>query len=382
MEKSLIYLDTAATTKPYEEAAKEVYEVMLNNYGNPSSINQLGVEAEKKLEESREKIAKTLNAAKEEIVFTSGASEGNNFLIKAFSNKNCNIITMEIEHPSVLNTYRALEEEGVEVRYIKISCTGHIDFKELEEAIDKNTVLVTIAHVNNEVGTIQNLEKIGEIIKGKSSRAKFHVDAAQSYGKIPIDIKKSKIDVLTASGHKFKGPKGAGFVYIKKGLVPKAHIVGGGQEKGFRSGTENLPAISGMALAAELSCKNMEENFKKAKEIKTYLMEKLKTIDNIIFNSDDSEEFSPYILNVSFLGVRGEVLLHALEGDNIYVSTGSACSSKKLKAKKIVNYLGRNEKEAEGAIRFSFHNDLTKEDMDYVVEKLKRSLTFLRRVKR
>lgn len=382
MEKSLVYLDTAATTKPYEEVAKEVYDVMLNTYGNPSSINMLGVEAERKLEENREKIAKTLNVSKEEIIFTSGASEGNNFLIRAFSNKNCNIITIEIEHPSVLNTYKAFEEEGIEVRYVKVGCTGHIDLEELEKAIDKNTALVTIAHVNNEVGTIQNLEKIGEIIKEKSSRAKFHVDAAQSYGKIPIDIKKAKIDVLTASGHKFKAPKGAGFVYIKKGLVPKALIFGGGQEKNFRSGTENLPAISGMAVAAELSYKTMEESFQKVKEIKTYLMEKLKTIDNIIFNSEDSEEFSPYILNVSFLGVRGEVLLHALEGDNIYVSTGSACSSKKQKAKKIVNYLGRNEKEAEGTIRFSFHDELTKEDIDYVIEKLKRSLMFLRRVKK
>lgn len=382
MEKKLIYLDTCSTTKPFEEVAKAVYEGMINFFGNPSSVHKLGVIAEKKLDEARIKISKTLEVGKEEIIFTSGASESNNFIINAFIFEGCNIITTEIEHPSVLMAYKRLEEKKVDVRYLKVDKSGRIDLKELEEKIDKNTVLISLSYVNNEIGTIEELEAVGNLIKNKSNRAKFHLDGAQSYGKLPVHLKLWRVDFFTTSAHKFNGPKGIGFAYLKKGLLPKPLIFGGGQEQNFRSGTENLPAILGMTVAAEINYFSMEDNIKKVSELKAYMMKRLREIDDVIFNCEGNEKFSPYILNVSFLGIRGEVLLHQLEEEDIYVSTGSACSSKKLKKKSILSYIGRTAKEAEGTIRFSFSKELTIEDLDFVIEKLKFSLGFLRRVKR
>lgn len=377
-----IYFDNAATTPPTEEVIESVVVGMKEYYGNPSSLHKLGLNAERMLLTSREELAKTINATSDEIFFTSGGSEGNNFILKGIGKSGNNIITTKFEHPSVLNALNELREQGIIVHELSLNENGEVDLEELKSFIDKNTVLVSIMHVNNEIGTIQPIEEIGKIIKNNSSRAKFHVDGVQSYGKIAIDVKKANIDYLTVSSHKFHGPKGVGFCYIRKGLRLKPLISGGGQESGFRSGTENLPGVMGMVVAAKMAQASIKESYKKVWEIKEYFIEKLKGIENIKINSPLKENISPYILNVSFTGIRGEVLLHALEENGIFVSTGSACSSRGGKESHVLKALGLDYKDIDGAIRFSFSRFNTLEEVDLSNEALKKSLLFLRRVRK
>lgn len=377
-----VYMDNSATTRPYEEVIDEMVDVMKNYYGNPSAAYNLGLKAEKKCNEARDIIASTINAARNEIIFTSGGSESNNFSLKGFAKKGTHIITTGMEHPSVMNTCSQLEEEGVKVTYLDMDKNGHVDLNELENAITKDTVIVSIMHVNNEFGVVQDLEKIGKIIKKKSSRAKFHVDAVQSYGKLHIDVKKYNIDLLSASGHKIHGPRGVGFVYVKSGLNPKPLINGGGQEQNLRSGTENLAAISAMSVAAKIMNRNIDKNYDKIKTLKSYFIEKLNSIDNIRVNSGSGEDYLPHILNVSFMGVRAEVLLHLLEESGIYVSNGSACSARRNKKNYVLKTIGLTDEQIEGAIRFSFNEKNTNEEVDYIMEKLKSGLQMLRRIKK
>ena len=376
-----VYLDNSATTKPYEVVIEKMNDIMRNYYGNPSSSHSFGIKAEKILNESREQIAKTLNCTKEEIIFTSGGSESNNFIIKGFAKEGGNIVTTPIEHPSVLNTFKELEEQGVEVRILNVAEDGRIKVDELEKVIDKDTLLVSIMHVNNEIGTIQDIKTLGKIIKEKGGRTKLHVDGVQSYGKFNIDVKEFNIDAFSASAHKIHGPRGVGFVYLKKGLVPKPLISGGGQEKSFRSGTENLPAIAGFAEAARVIHQSMDDNFNKVNDLKKYFIDRLKEFKDIKINSPLEESFSPYILNVSFRGVRGEVLLRALDGEGIYVSTGSACSAKDTKDSHVLKAICLKDTEIKGAIRFSFSECNTKDEIDYTINALSNSLRFLRRGK-
>lgn len=379
-----IYLDNSATTKPYKEVIEEIARAMEEYYGNPSSLHKIGLASEKKLTEAREFLAKTINTSKEEIYFTSGGSESNNLIIKGLVKPGHHVITTVFEHHSVLMTYNELEREGVKVTYLNVDKNGQISLEELKNAICKDTVLVSIMHVNNEMGAIQDLEAIGRIIKENSSRAKFHVDAVQSYGKLDIDVKKMNIDLLTASSHKIHGPKGIGFSYIKKGIILRSLIIGGSQEGGFRGGTQNVPAIIGLKKAAEITFNNKEENNNHVEELKKYMVDRLGEIDNIRINSPIGEEFSPYILNVSFNGIRAEVLLHLLEDNNIYVATGSACTSRTsaVKGSYVIKSLGLRKEEIESAIRFSFSKFNTKEEIDRVIEVLKSSLKFLRRVRK
>ena len=377
-----IYFDNAATTPHTEEVIESVVVGMKEYYGNPSSLHKLGLNAERMLLTSREELAKTINATSDEIFFNSGGSEGNNFVLKGISKPGNNIITTKFEHPSVLNALNELREQGVIVHELSLDENGEVDLEELKSFIDKNTVLVSIMHVNNEIGTIQPIEEIGKIIKDNSTRAKFHVDGVQSYGKIAIDVKKANIDYLTVSSHKFHGPKGVGFCYIRKGLRLKPLISGGGQESGFRSGTENLPGVMGMVVAAKMAQASIKESYKKVWEIKEHFIEKLKGIENIKINSPQKENISPYILNVSFTGIRGEVLLHALEENGIFVSTGSACSSRGGKESHVLKALGLDYKDIDGAIRFSFSRFNTIEEVDLSNEALKKSLLFLRRVRK
>jgi len=377
-----IYFDNAATTPPTEEVIESIVVGMKEYYGNPSSLHKLGLNAERMLLTSREELAKTINATSDEIFFTSGGSEGNNFILKGIGKSGNNIITTKFEHPSVLNALNELREQGIIVYELSLNENGEVDLEELKSFIDKNTVLVSIMHVNNEIGTIQPIEEIGKIIKDNSTRAKFHVDGVQSYGKIAIDVKKANIDYLTVSSHKFHGPKGVGFCYIRKGLRLKPLISGGGQESGFRSGTENLPGVMGMVVAAKMAQASIKESYKKVWEIKEHFIEKLKGIENIKINSPRKENISPYILNVSFTGIRGEVLLHALEENGIFVSTGSACSSRGGKESHVLKALGLDYKDIDGAIRFSFSRFNTIEEVDLSNEALKKSLLFLRRVRK
>ena len=379
-----IYFDNSATTKPYKEVIEDTLVVMEEYYGNPSSLHKIGLKAEKRITEAREVLAKSINASKEEIYFTSGGSEANNLIIKGIAKPNHHVITTKFEHHSVLTTYEELEKNGVLVTYLDVDSNGQISLEDLENAIRKETVLISIMHVNNEMGAIQDIEKIGKLIKEKSSRAKFHVDVVQSFGKFDLDVKKLNIDLLSASAHKIHGPKGVGFAYVKKGIILASLINGGSQEGGFRGGTQNVSGISGFKVATEITLGNMKENYKRVSEVKSYMIERLKEIDNIRINSEDSERFSPYILNVSFIGTRAEVLLHLLEEADIYVATGSACTSKtsSIKGSYVIKELGLKKEEVESAIRFSFSEANTKEEVDKTIEVLKNSLRFLRRVKR
>lgn len=377
-----VYFDNSSTTKISEEVIDEVVLGMKNFYGNPSSLHNLGLKSEKKLKECRELLAKTINAKENEIYFNSGGSEGNNSVLKGILKGGSHFITTPFEHASILNIIKKLENNDVKVTFLKINKEGKVDLEHLRESITKDTALVSIMHVNNEIGVIQDLEAIGAIIREKSSRAKFHVDGVQGYGKLFIDVNKMNIDFLTVSAHKFHGPKGVGFMYIKKPNALSPLIEGGSQEAGARAGTQNISGIMGMTLAAKIANKNIKENYKKVFKIKERFIQKLKFIENININSPLNESFSPYILNVSFKGIRGEVLLHFLEEVGIYVSTGSACSSKEREkhgGSYVLKELELNKDEIQGALRFSFSDDNNEEEVDYVIDNLNKGLKFLRR---
>ncbi len=378
-----VYFDNSATTKPSEEVVEVMKEAMINYYGNPSSLHSLGLKCQNKLIEAKKNIAEKIGAVKEEIFFTSGGSESNNMILKNFTKTGNHIITTKFEHASVLNSLKYLENNGIRVTYLNVNEFGFIDLKELEEAISKNTVLVSIMQVNNEIGSIQNLEKIGKIVKEKSQRARFHVDGVQGFGKIKVDVKKCNIDFYSASAHKIHGPKGVGFCYVRKGLNINPLIEGGGQESGVRAGTENLPGILAFVKASDLAFESIDNNYKNVFELKKYFIERLEEIKDIKVNSPLLDSISPYILNVSFFGVRAEVLLHMLEEKGIFVSTGSACSSKSAgtKGSHVLNAIGLKQKCIQGAIRFSFSKYNTKEEVDYTIENLQKSLKFLRRIK-
>ncbi len=375
-----VYFDNSATTKPYEEVVDTVADTMRNYFGNPSSAHHLGIIAEQKMSECRDAMAKTINCSKDEIIFTSGGSESNNFAIKGFAKAGAHIITTRIEHPSVINVYKELENEGVQVTYLELNAEGKISIDNLMESLTKDTVLVSIMHVNNEIGSVQDIETIGKVLKEKSSRVKFHVDAVQSYCKTPINVKEAKVDLLSASAHKIHGPRGIGFSYLKKGLMPKSLICGGGQERNLRSGTENLAAIAGFSVAAYKTWSNMKNSYEKVTVLKNYFMERLDEIENIKINS--FEGCSPYILSTSFLGVKSEVLLRTLDDKGIYVSAGSACSAKGNKESHVLKALGLSDEEIRGTIRFSFNAENTNEEIDYTIEVLKESISFLRRLRK
>ncbi len=374
-----VYLDNSATTKPYDEVIDSIADTMRKYYGNPSSAYSLGLKAELKMNESRDIIARTINCSRDEIIFTSGGSESNNFLIKGFIKPGKHLITTKIEHPSLLNTCRQLENQGVKVTYLNVNNRGEINLEELAASITRETQIVSIMHTNNEIGIVQDIEYIGKYIKERNSRIKFHVDAVQGYGKYNIDVKKSNIDLLSASGHKIHGPRGIGIAYVRKGLVPVPLICGGGQEKGFRSGTENLASIVGFTKAAEKVYKNREKNFNKVNNLKKYFIDKLKDMPKVKINSE-GDNYSPYVLSVSFIGIKGEVLLHLLEEENIYVSTGSACSARSNKDSHVLKAIGLKKEELDGTIRFSFTEDNSLEEIDYTLDVLIRSFKFLRRV--
>lgn len=379
----MIYFDNSATTKPHKEVVDEVVLCMENYFGNPSSAHRLGIEAEKRMKTARENVAKLINAQANEIVFTSGGSESNNTAIKGIVRMGDHIISSKIEHPSVLKTLKELEEEGIEVTYLDVDNNGVINLEQLKNSIKNNTKLVTIMHVNNEIGSIQPIEKIIKIVKDTNKKTKIHVDAVQSAGKIKIDVKKLDVDLMSISSHKIHGPKGSGGLYIKKGINIKPLISGGGQENEIRSGTENLPMISGFGVASKIILDNIENKIKHVNNIKEHFVNRLSEIEDIRINSPIDDVHIGNILNVSFKGIKGEVLLHALEDYDIYVSTGSACSAKKSSHKNyVLPAIGLDECYISGAIRFSFSYLNTIEEVDATIEALKSILKFLRRIKK
>ncbi|AFS77959.1 cysteine desulfurase IscS [Gottschalkia acidurici 9a] len=380
-----VYLDNSATTKPRDEVINEMILMLKDEYGNPSSLHRMGLEVEKKIEASRKIIADFLKVRKEEITFTSGGTESNNIAIQSivnkFSRNGKHIITTKIEHPSVLNVFKHYQEKGYDVTYLDVDENGVLNLEQLEESITNKTILLSVMSVNNEIGTIQPIEKIRNIINSKNKNVKLHVDGVQAFGKIDIDINKLGIDAFTFSGHKVHGPKGIGGIFIKKGLNLESIAFGGEQEKGLRSGTENVPGIIGLGKAVEILEKNFKQEKEKILELKNYFYEKVKgNIENIKINSFLDDLGTPHIINISFIGVRGEVLIHYLEDSGIYVSTSSACSSKGKGKSHVLVAIGLSNKEIDGAVRFSFSYNNTFEELDYVVEKLKYAVEDIRKI--
>ncbi len=380
----IVYLDNSATTKPYAHVTQEVARVMTEDYGNPSSLHRMGIDAEKMIKNAKRSLALPLGVSPEEIVFTGSGTEADNMAIFGLANaqkrRGNKIITSKIEHPAVLEACKRLSTMGFDVVYIGVNSFGLVNLDELASEIDHHTILISIMHVNNELGTIQPIEDIGKL-KRKHDTIFFHSDAVQSYGKLSLDPQKFGIDLLSMSAHKIHGPKGIGALYIKKGTRIDPFVVGGGQELGMRSGTENVPGISGFGLAAQLASNGQSTKMKEIRKLRSYLLDGIKNdIKDCRINSYESSGSSPAILNVSFEGTRGEVLLHMLEQSGIFVSTGSACSSKKKGQSHVLKAAGLSDKQIEGAIRFSFSEMNTPTEIEYTLEQLKRSVSNMRRV--
>lgn len=380
------YLDNSATTKVFDEVKDIMVETMLKDYGNPSSMHLRGVEAEKYVKEARENIAKTLKVDEKEIVFTSGGTESNNMAIigTALANRRAgnHIITTAVEHASVHNTMEFLAEQGFRITYLNVNESGVINIKDLEDAICDDTILISVMYVNNEIGSVMPISEIAEVIKTKKPDVVFHVDAIQAYGKYHIYPRRMGIDLLSVSGHKIHGPKGSGFLYIRDKLKIKPIIYGGGQQKGMRSGTENVPGIAGIGVAAKKIYENFDENIDRLYELKDYLIDELSKIENVRIHSKKGRDFAPQIVNASFGGVRSEVLLHSLEDRKIYVSAGSACSTNKHTVSATLKGIGLDFDEIESAIRFSFCIFTTKEEIDYTVSVINELLPRLRLFRR
>ena len=376
-----IYFDNAATTKASDNVINIVEKVMKEDYGNPSSLHMAGFDAEKYIKDAKSEIANILKADEKEIFFTSGGTESNNLALigAADANKRAGnkVLVSIIEHPSVKTTAKHLEDEGFEVVYLPVDEDGVVKMDVLENEMSEDVILVSIMHVNNEIGSIQPIEEIGKLIKDVNPNVVYHVDAIQSFGKIDVKPKNAKIDLLSVSGHKIHGPKGIGFLYIKNGTKINPIIFGGGQQESMRSGTENVPGIAGLGVAAKDSYVNLEENAKKLTELKDYLIDNLNEMEGVQVNSKKGEMGAPHIVSASFKNVGSEVLLHALEDKGIYVSAGSACSSNKPAISYVLQAINLDEDLLKSTIRFSFCPENTKEEIDETVEALKELLPVL-----
>lgn len=376
-----VYFDNAATTKTSLEAAKIAYDIMTKEYGNPSSKHLKGLTAEKEVKRAIQTISYLIDANENEIYFTSGATESNNISIfgtaQAYKRNGKHIITTKIEHPSVLSPFNILEQNGFDITYLDVNSQGLISLNQLLQSITENTILISIMHVNNEIGSVQNIEQIGKSIKQKNKNIIFHVDAVQSFGKYNISVKKSNIDLLSASGHKLHAPKGIGFLYLRKGIKTTPIIYGGGQQNNMRSGTENVPGIAALSLAAQEAYESLTTNFENIKSLKIKLANSiLNSISGTYINGSLSENTSPYILNIAFKDIRSEVLLHALEDEGISVSSGSACSSYKKVLNNTLKAIGSEY--IDSSIRFSFSKYNTIEEVEYCIDILNKLVPMLR----
>lgn len=375
----MIYLDNAATTKPCEAAVNAALNAF-SNFGNPSSLHKMGLDAEKIIKSSAKSISGLIGCNKNNIVFTSGGTESNNTAIFGTARlaRNKHAVTTKIEHPSVLEPFRVLENEGWEIDYVNVDSNCRIDLSDLRSKLRKDTALVSVMHVNNETGTIQPIEKIREIIDEICPGAVFHVDAVQSAGKIDINAEKRKIDLLSLSGHKINGIKGCGALYINKRTEPL--IVGGGQQGNKRSGTENVPGIAAFGAAAEYHMNN--NGYDRIKELRKSLLNGLLSgISDTRYNGC-ATDYSPYVLNVSFLGIKSEILLHSLEAKGIFVSSGSACSSNKPMPSHVLSAMGCTNAEITSAIRFSFDSFTDADDINGIVTVIKEEVEKIRKYMR
>ncbi|WFA09451.1 cysteine desulfurase family protein [Tissierella sp. Yu-01] len=383
----MIYLDNCATTKPRKEVVDAMADALANEYGNPSSLHRLGLKTEKRIKEAREIIANYLRIESKELYFTSGGTESNNIAIqsiaKKFSRKGKHIITTKFEHPSILNVFKYLEDEGFNVSFLDVDQNGYIDLDTLAKTIKEDTILVSIIHVNNEIGSLQDIKGIKEVINNSISKPILHVDGIQSFGKVEFSLKALDVDTYSFSGHKVYGPKGIGGLYINKRLKLNPIVFGGNQESGLRSGTENVPGIIGLGEAVKILTKNAKMEAQSAFELKRYMASRIiNEIDDVKINTSVDNTSSPYILSITFRGTRGEVLLHYLEEKDIYVSTSSACSSKGTTKSHVLKAINLCDKDIEGTIRFCLSYEISKEDIDYTIEQLKYAVNDIRSIMR
>ena len=384
------YLDNSATTRCSDRACQLMVDLLTRDYGNPSSLHMKGIEAERFVETAKKKIAKTLRVSEKEIIFTSGGTESNNLAIigAAMANRRAGnqIITTSIEHASVENPMEFLKEQGFDITYLSVDENGIISLEELEEAVTEQTILVSMMQVNNEIGAIEPVAEAAELIKKKNPATLIHVDAIQSYGKMYIYPKKLGIDMLSVSGHKIHGPKGSGFLWVKEKTKLKPLILGGGQQKGMRSGTENVPAIAGLGEAAEEIYENLDEKRAHLYGLKQRFIDGIEKLEGTHVNGKTGEDSAPHIVSVSFEGIRSEVLLHSLEDRGIYVSSGSACSSNnhagKQKGSKTLRNIHLKENLLDSTLRFSFSVHTTEEEIDYALEVLGELLPVLKKYTR
>lgn len=365
------YLDNSATTFLCGSAKKEMINSIENCWGNPSSLHQAGIDADMLLRKARTTLSKALKCDAEEVVFTSGGTEGNNLAIfgAAYANrrKGNKVITTKIEHPSVLNAFKRLEEEGFEVTYIGTDSSGHLDMKALEEAVNEKTILISVMAVNNEIGTVQPVEMLSGIAKRKGAPAIIHVDAVQAFGKLPLNPKKLGIDLMTVSSHKIHGPKGVGALFIKKGTKIRPVAVGGGQERDIRPGTEPMPAIAGfMGAVGELT---VEKSLEKMTALRDGFIAKLRNIEGVSINSPD--DALPYIVNLSLKGLRSETVLNLLSDMEIYVSSGSACA--KGHKSHVLTAMGLGDDVIDSSLRVSLSRFTTEEELDCFIEGISRA---------
>lgn len=390
----MIYLDNSATTRQYDEVTDLMVRLQKDYFGNPSSLHSMGFEAGNYLFDARENVSRTF-PYDGRIIFTSGGTESDNTAIfsscRKMRRRGNKIITTEIEHPAVLECMKRLKEDGYQVEYLKADVNGYVEPQALKAALDENTILVTMMSVNNEVGTIEPVLPCYDIVQDYNrlhgTRILFHTDAVQAFGKMSFDD--VPFDLISISGHKFHGPKGVGALYVRKGVDIPPHILGGGQENGYRSGTENTPGIAGLGLAAKMTTENLQEKQMKMMQVNDYFRKAVvEEIPDVQLNGFEEQGLEltdfgtrcPSVINFSFLGTRGEVLLHTLEQDGIFVSTGSACASHHTGDSHVLQAMSMSHKEIESAIRFSFSEFNTAQEMDFVIDRLKNAVARFRRL--
>ena len=373
-----IYFDNSATTKIDDKVLKQMNEFSLNYYANPSAMHRLGYLVEEEIKKATSSFADILNVSSKEIIWTSGGTESNNQAIisyvKTHAKEGNRIITTSFEHPSVLRAFEYLSSIGFEVKYLKLNNNGQIDLNELESLITKETLLVSIMYVNNEIGSVQKINEIGQLIKNNNNNTAFHVDFVQGFGKYKIDCKKSRIDLLSISAHKFHGPKGVGVLYKNNDIRIMPLILGGGQQNDLRSGTLNTVGIIGTTYAARLIYDDFNNYVTELINLKNYLINELLKLNDkygiIHLNTMISDDFAPHIVSVSFKGIRSEVMLHALEDKGIYVSAGSACSSHSKKLSNTLNSIGLGKEYIDSTIRISFGKYNTKDEIDIFINEI------------
>ena len=381
-----VYLDNSATTKCYDNVRELVGRVMCEDYGNPSSMHKKGVDAERYVRDAREMFAKLLKVREKEIFFTSGGTESDNLALIGCARANHrmgkHLITTTIEHPAILNTMRYLEEEGFRVTYLPVDKDGCVKLDALEKALCEETILVSIMYVNNEVGSVQPIEEAVRTVKNYNPKILFHVDAVQGFGKYRIWPQKLGVDLMSISGHKIHGPKGTGVLYINEKVKIKPIVFGGEQQKNIRSGTENVPGIAGIALAAKEIYTDLDGKVAKMRELKEYFIEGIKKIEKTVVHGRVDEKSAPHIVSVGFAGIRSEVLLHTLEDKGIYVSSGSACASNHPAISGVLKGIGASNEYLDATLRFSFSEFTTKEEIDYTLESLYNCVPMLRKYTR